>query len=326
MQRRALRAVQSRLPMCLLAPPRHVRALVAVSCAVRLDACIRGSHSVNHPRPQFAPRYSTSGSGAPSGGPDEPPPTLKVSDLDLQLGDDLPPLLLYNAQLVDAGTALLDFANSETLPADVEHKLVAVIDMLFSDAFMPVADQFATVRQFAVLPEVRKRPAVVDACHSILVALIPRPLSEFLIVSDRDMPDLSNDQRVALEQFVFVILQGKEDDAEYLSCLQRIEAVLPGVFQVSSFVTVLQHMNHIMLQTRLSYLLVEACRSFDPQGTGKIKMADLKASLERVVPKAQAATMMAHVEADNDGNLFYPQLASVLLHGVTNGDQPQPQS
>ena len=77
----------------------------------------------------------------------------------------------------------------------------------------------------------------------------------------------------------------------------------------------MQKMNDVLLQSRLSYLLTEACLTFDPERTGKIKLAELEESLQKILPKEAVGKMMEAVEADDDGNVPYAEMTRVLLRG-----------
>ena len=89
----------------------------------------------------------------------------------------------------------------------------------------------------------------------------------------------------------------------------------PEIFNDTHFISVLQDMNTICLQARFSYLVNETCLAFDPDRTGRVKLAELKEALEKMMPKHAADRMIAGCEADDDGTVYYPQMAAILMRG-----------
>jgi hypothetical protein len=316
---------------------------------------------------------------------------LEVSDADLHLGDDMPPLLQYNEPLVDSALALVEFVNSDACAGQprLEAAVAELVGVLFDENFVPVVEQFAAVRRLLALPEVRASPLLRNAAHRILASLLPAPLTALLVRIDsardntvgagdattgtvaswmsrlRSMatgkaaatadtsaePELTSttsgsatnadgtpkatldpaslsggdggavlilteEQVQALEHLVVLILEGAEDDAAFAPALQAIESRLGGgIYQLTEYILVLQNMADLLLQSRLSHLLVEACLAFDPERTGRIKLAELKDSLEKIMPAEAVAKLMAGVEAEADGTVYYPQMTQILLRG-----------
>jgi hypothetical protein len=127
---------------------------------------------------------------------------------------------------------------------------------------------------------------------------------------------LTEEQVQALENLVVLILEGAEDDAAFAPALQAIESRLGGgIYQLTEYILVLQNMADLLLQSRLAHLLAEACLAFDPERTGRVKLAELKDSLEKIMPVEAVAKLMAGVEAEADGTVYYPQMTQILLRG-----------
>ena len=251
--------------------------------------------------------------------PSPPAKTIHVSDQDLALGNDMPPLLQYNEELVAAALNLVEHANSSQMGDGVdpvvEAAIANVMAMLFHEEYVPLSDQFAAIRSLALLPDIRKRPDLLAASHQILLALVPEPVGNLLIAVDLDAEGYSEEQVGEINHFALIILQGHENDDEFVGALRSLQARMPQLDQSTPFILLMQSMNDVLLQSRLAHLLTEACRLFDPESTGKIKLAELEGALGKILPKPAVAKMMGHVEADDNGQVPYAQMTRILLRG-----------
>lgn len=235
----------------------------------------------------------------------------KIDASDLKLGDDLPPMLQHNEPLVEAGLALLDVTQNMKLDPEDEEALVATIEMLFSETFVPVPVQYCIAEKVLHREKLRSVPKIVEAVNTIFEFTVPRPVHAALVAID--FAAFNEDQLHAWNAFILQILKGDAEEEAFLATLKALEEKAPHLFQVETFVVLLRNLQATMLQTRLYFLLTETCRAFDPESTGKIKLADLRASLEKVVDVDTTNQMVDGVETDADGCVFYPQMASILM-------------
>jgi hypothetical protein len=251
--------------------------------------------------------------------------TVHVSDQDLALGNDMPPLLQYNENLVASALRLVEFANQSSeeqqdpnvppVTPEVEAGIGNIMAMLFHEEYIPLVEQFLAVRELTKLEAIRKNPKLLEAVHDITAALVPDTIVGLLKVVDADFTVYDNDALQDVEHFIVLILEGQENDDEFVRALQTMQNRNPQLDQSTAFIILLQNMNDVLLQARLAHLLTEACLSFDPEKTGNIKVAELKESLEKILPKEAVAKMMERIEGDAKGCVPYSQMARVLLRG-----------
>jgi len=249
----------------------------------------------------------------------------KVTDQDgLNLGNDMPPLLQYNENLVNAALRLVEFANQSSeenvdgvpvVTPEVEAGIANIMAMLFHEEYIPLVEQFLAVRELTKLEAIRKNPKLLEAVHDITAALVPEPVVGLLKVVDADLEIYDNDALGDVEHFIVLILEGQENDDEFVRALQTMQNRNPQLDQSTSFIILLQNMNDVLLQARLAHLLTEACLSFDPEKTGKIKVAELEDSLKKILPKEAVEKMMGRIEGDENGCVPYAQMSRVLLRG-----------
>lgn len=244
---------------------------------------------------------------------------LDISDADLAAANTMPPLLQYNEALVSASLALVEFANGEQSSAvmtpELEAKIGAVMSMIFDESYVPLADQIAVVRDLLAVPAVRETEPVRDAAHAILAALVPDAVMGLLVSVDRDVENFDAEAVEEVSRFVSLVVQGSDSEDEFVAALQSLQARVPQIDQNTHFIVLLQNINHVLLQARMAALLTEACLSFDPSKSGRIKVAELQESLRRIMPSEAADKIMAGVEADDDGTVSYSQMCRILLRG-----------
>mmetsp|Transcript_11100 Transcript_11100/g.34422 ORF Transcript_11100/g.34422 Transcript_11100/m.34422 type:complete len:359 (-) Transcript_11100:73-1149(-) len=285
--------------------------------------------------------------------PEEDPvaTALKINVADLANGDDMPPMLQYNDQLVEAALTLLEFVNSRDGSDATTSKLsttsdngelafgatvsrvdeqveavTGIIGMLFSSAFVSPYQQYLSVARLLDLPDVRRNANVVDASHAIYRVIMPASLARVVIFVDTSptFAEATLDERDHLHGLVEAVLDHggsdagdakRDPDEVLLNALRKIETDFPLLFNDAVFIAALQDMNSICLQARFSYLVNETCLAFDPDRTGRIKLQELRESLEKLMPKYAVERMMAGCEADDDGTVYYPQMAAILMRG-----------
>lgn len=256
------------------------------------------------------------------------PNVLHVSDQDLALGNDMPPLLQYNENLVAAALRLVEYANNSagtesgtsTAPAieitpEMEAGIANIMAMLFHEEYIPLVDQFAAVRELAGMEGIRKSPQLLEAVHEITAALVPAPVMGLLKAVDADLDKYDAEALDDVNQFVLLILDGQENDDEFVRVLQTMQNRNPQLDQSTPFIVLMQKMNDVLLQSRLAHLLTEACLAFDPNRTGKIKVAELEESLKKILPKEAVEKMMLAIEGDDAGQVAYSQMTRLLLNG-----------
>ena len=117
------------------------------------------------------------------------------------------------------------------------------------------------------------------------------------------------------------ILQGKEDE-EFLDCVKQLEVNVPWLFKNEKFNELLASLRVTMMQCRIYYLITETCLAFDPEETGKIRLSELKESLTKVIGEEASTKMLAQCHADDEGHVYYPQVASILSKGVVAAPPP----
>lgn len=254
---------------------------------------------------------------------------LHVTDQDLALGNDMPPLLQYNENLVQSALRLVEFANQSgeegdngkkdpNVPAitpEVEAAIGNIMAMLFHEEYIPLVEQFLAVRELTKLEPIRKNPKLLEAVHDITAALVPDTIVGLLRVVDSDFTVYDNDALSDVEHFIVLVLEGQENDEEFIRALQTMQNRNPQLDQSTAFIILLQNMNDVLLQARLAHLLTEACLTFDPEKTGKIKVAELAESLKKILPEEAVKKMMDRVEGDDNGCVPYSQMVRVLLRG-----------
>jgi hypothetical protein len=261
---------------------------------------------------------------------------LRINVDDLAKGDDMPPMLQYNEQLTEAALALLEHTNNKDSLANEELQAVSgIVGMLFSQEFVSPYQQYLTVARFTDIDAVRKDAHLIGACHAVIAVILPSALAEVVIAADSspELIDASPTERDQLHGLVEAIVAGPEvgtDDADttIVKALQSVETGFPALFNHSAFVHLLQHINNTSLQARFSAIVNESCLAFDTDRTGRLKPQELKEALEKCMPKYAADRIVAGVEADTDGKVYYPQLAALLMRGEgpvsPDGTQPQP--
>ena len=234
----------------------------------------------------------------------------------------MPPLLQYNESLVAAALRLVEYANeassssaSEPITPEVEAGIANIMAMLFHEEYIPIVSQFQAIRELAKLDGIRKNPKLLEAVHEITAALVPDPVMGLIQVVDADVERFDIESIEDINHFICLILEGQENDDEFVRALQTMQNRNPELELSTPFIVLMQKMNDVLLQSRLSYLLTEACLTFDPERTGKIKLAELEESLQKILPKEAVGKMMEAVEADDDGNVPYAEMTRVLLRG-----------
>jgi hypothetical protein len=241
-----------------------------------------------------------------------------VTDADLKAGESMSPLLRYNENLINASLALVEYANTnennDVTPA-IEEKIGAVMQMVFEEGYVPLEEQVATVRALLAVPEVRASAAMRDAAHGILAALVPDVVLKLVVAVDCDIEHFDAAAVESVDRFVALVVQGGDREDEFVAALQSLQTNVPHIDQSTQFIVLLQQMNSVLLQARLAALLTEACLSFDPARTGRIKRAELEESLRRVMPGDAVDKVMLGVEADDDGTVSYAQMGRILLRG-----------
>ena len=247
---------------------------------------------------------------------------------DLKEGAAMPPLLQYNEDLVHAALSLVEVANRvEGGLTDAQDKALGdVLDFLFSETPTPIRDMLTKMRRLASSDLFGDNPEMLAHVNAVCGALVPSELTNVYLAID-GLGDKANDkERAAFDHLAGLIVEGNEDDDDMTNALKRCESDFKRLFEDTSFIVLLKSMSDLLLQSRISYLITKACHAFDEEHTGRIKVAELRESLGQVVPAKVADAMIAKVEADDDGTIYYPQLASMLLRGTAREDvTPTPQ-
>jgi hypothetical protein len=281
--------------------------------------------------PVFSSTLTTSGlrfnSGAGEGGKGVRPPSGPVGegfDLnkylneinkdDLKLGDDMPPMLQYNQELVDAGLALLESSSEMELDAAEEAALTLATELLFKETLVPFTEQFKIVTAVLDHPRLRENPRIRDAVRVIIDTIVPKPIFEAWTVVDRDQ--LTEEENKVFLDFIVIVLKGEAEEEAFISALKALQTEVPWLFKLEKWLDVLRKLKETMMQCRLSYLILETCRAFDEEGTGKVKLAELQEALSKVIGPEGAKSMLEGAEAEDDGTVFYPQLARILMKGA----------
>lgn len=251
---------------------------------------------------------------------------LNVNVNDLANGNDMPPMLQYNEQLVDAASELLERTNrTDDIPAEELDAVSGIVAMLFSEYLVSPWEQYCVVTRLTDIPSCRESDVTLKCVRAIIFTILPDALAQMVCAVDQ-LPELRNatpEERQRVHRLVQVVIDNggggaattEDVDRYLLDALQGIESGFPTLFNHSNFVYLLQDMNRVCLQARFAYLVNETCLAFDAERTGRISVKDLKASLSEIMPPHAVERFMHGVEPDVDGKIFYPQLALLLMRG-----------
>ncbi|EKF39465.1 hypothetical protein MOQ_000304 [Trypanosoma cruzi marinkellei] len=242
---------------------------------------------------------------------------------------------LHNERLLDAcldllalcgggggasGAKMMDSHDGCTsIDADAIDVIAAVVESTLHDFCKTPSEQFDLVYAALCLPIATSNRQVNRCLMVILEAFLPELL--FRMFEGEDLivvgPDGAS-RREALFRFVHALLgraevpDGVESEEVVLVYLDDVRAMFPSLRNNPAFLELEANATSIAMKARLFALLSQLCVEFDKAGTGKVDLAELQATANRVLGEKKARMLLDGAQPDKDGKIRYTQLTSLL--------------
>ncbi|TPP44916.1 DNA-dependent RNA polymerase family protein [Leishmania donovani] len=214
---------------------------------------------------------------------------------------------LENEQLLGACLDLLDMcsgnaagsAPSSALDELARDRIWELVDVLLHDHHRAPAEQFDLVYTALCMPAAQDHRQSVD----------------LFVVRDDEQ---SLHQRDALMKFAHAQLgdlhvpDGLAEEEVLSVYVDDIKTAFPVLATCPAWQVVERDATTIALKSKLFALLGRLCAEFDEEKTGKVKLADLRSTAERVLGTDQASRLLEGAQVDKDGKIAYAQLVALL--------------
>ncbi|GET88953.1 hypothetical protein, conserved [Leishmania tarentolae] len=236
---------------------------------------------------------------------------------------------LENEQLLGACLDLLDMcrgnaagsAPSNTLDELARNCIWELVDVLLHDHHRSPAEQFDLVYTALCLPAAQDHRQVQRCLLVVLRSVVPETL--YRVFESVDLFVLRDDaqsvhQRGVLMRFAHAQLGDIHVPAslveeEVISVyVDDMKAAFPVLTTCPAWQVVEQNATMTALKSKLFALLGRLCAEFDKEKTGKVKLADLRSTADRVLGTHQASSLLEGAQADKDGKIAYAQLVALL--------------
>ncbi|RNF07574.1 hypothetical protein TraAM80_03257 [Trypanosoma rangeli] len=226
---------------------------------------------------------------------------------------------LHNERLLDACLDLLALCRGEGTDRGSTDAVTAVVEATLHDVRKTPSEQFDLVYAALCLPIATTNRQVYRCLMVVLEAFLPEVL--FRIFESEDLivvgPDGAS-RRSALLRFVHALLgqanvpDGVENEEVVLVYLDDVSALFPSLRRNPAFLELEANATCIAMKARLFALLSQLCAEFDTAGTGKVDLAELQATSQRVLGEVKARMLLDGAQPDKDGKIRYTQLTSLL--------------
>ncbi|RNF20838.1 uncharacterized protein Tco025E_03729 [Trypanosoma conorhini] len=214
------------------------------------------------------------------------------------------------AKLLDGGGGV-DLASADAV--------AAVVEATLHDFRKTPSEQFDLVYAALCLPIATNNLQVHRCLMVVLEAFLPEVL--FRIFESEDLVVVGPGgaaRRDALLRLVHALLgqadvpAGVESEEVVLVYLDDVRAVFPSLRRNPAFLELEANATSIAMKARLFALLSQLCVEFDTAGTGKVDLAELQSTAQRVLGEEKARLLLDGAQPDKDGKIRYTQLTSLL--------------
>ncbi|CAJ1008934.1 hypothetical protein Q4I28_004247 [Leishmania naiffi] len=211
--------------------------------------------------------------------------------------------------------------SSNALDEVARDRIGVLVDVLLHDHHRTPAEQFDLVYTALCLPAAQHHRQVQRSLLVVLRSVVPEAL--YRVFESVDLFLLQNDeqslrQHDVLIKFVHALLgelhvpDGLVEEEVLSVYVENMKAMFPVLATCPAWQVVERDAVTIALKAKLFALLSRLCAVLDEDKTGKVKLADLRSTAERVLRKGQASRLLEGAQADKDGKIAYPQLAALL--------------
>ncbi|CBZ27442.1 conserved hypothetical protein [Leishmania mexicana MHOM/GT/2001/U1103] len=236
---------------------------------------------------------------------------------------------LENEQLLDACLDLLDIcsgnaagsAPSSALDGLARDRIWELVEVLLHDHHRTPAEQFDLVYTALCMPAAQDHRQVQRSLLVVLRSIVPETL--YRVFESVDLFVLRDDaqslhQRDVLMKFAHAQLgdlhvpDGLAEEEVLSLYVDDMRAAFPVLVTCPAWQVLEREATTIALKSKLFALLSRLCAEFDEERTGKVKLADLRSTAERVLGTDQASCLLEGAQADKDGKIAYAQLVALL--------------
>lgn len=238
---------------------------------------------------------------------------------------------LLNERLVDACLQVLELCGG-TAGGSAPPRLVLdrqsteilweLADVMLHDFRRTPCEQFDIIYRALCLPIATENLQLTRSLMVMMECVLP--CSVYRLFESTNLIGVTENeqgrhQRDVLRRLVHAMLgsvrapPGVHDAEAILVYLDDFRLAFPHVVASSPAFTALgETAVTTALQAQLYARLRQLCAEFDKEGTGKVQLAELQATAERVLGKEGAASLLAGAVADAAGMVAYAQLTALL--------------
>lgn len=236
---------------------------------------------------------------------------------------------LENEQLLGACLDLLDMCSgnaagsgpSSALDELARARIWELVDVLLHDHHRAPAEQFDLVYTALCMPAAQDHRQVQRSLLVVLRSVVPEAL--YRVFESVDLFVLRDDeqslhQRDVLMKFAHAQLgdlhvpDGLAEEEVLSVYVYDMKAAFPALATCHAWQVVERDAATIALKSKLFTLLGRLCAEFDEEKTGKVKLADLRSTAERVLGTDQASRLLEGAQVDKEGKIAYAQLVALL--------------
>ncbi|CCW62550.1 unnamed protein product [Phytomonas sp. EM1] len=206
-----------------------------------------------------------------------------------------------------------------------KERLWKVTDMLLHESQLTPADQFDIVYDALCCPAARKEMQMRRILMVVLESVLPMDVFRLFEAEDLilpEVPDVHDAKNVALRsmlrRFIHSFL-GELDAPDGLTKEEVLRAytedfkhAFPTAALSPAFVELEKKAMRIAMRAKLIKLLMDLYAAFDTQRTGKVKLIELRHTVEQVMGKEKARQLLEDIPTDSEGNLAYAQFTWLL--------------
>jgi len=243
-----------------------------------------------------------------------PPPTTTDDE----------PITEDGQRMVNACLYLLESCGHNAqveLASSTKELIWELSDVLLHNDRRHPAEQFDLIYAALCQPDIHGNMEMRRTLMEVLFEVVPEPLYRVFESVNFILPDAdaqSDERKAVLRTFVHAVLgqvrapDGLTEDEVLLVYMDDLQTAFPLVQHAPSFETLKEQAAELAMKAKLLSLLSRLCVEFDRERTGKVQLAELQATADRVLGKEKATALLQPAKADAEGFIRYGQLASLL--------------